>query len=56
MAADALQPEPGAIMVLADSVHFSADLIEHVVEETPFEMLVPRTGENGGDRRSFTAR
>lgn len=43
MAAEVLQPEPGQILALADSEHFSAELIEHVVVKTPFDALVPMT-------------
>ena len=41
MAAEILQPKPQQILVLADAEHFSADLIGHIVEKTPFDALVP---------------
>jgi hypothetical protein len=41
MAACILQPEPGQSLVLADSEHFAAELIEQIHSETHFELLVP---------------
>jgi hypothetical protein len=41
LAADILAPEPGQALVLADSEHFSTELLDRVKTETPFDLLVP---------------
>jgi len=41
MAGDILNPKPGAALVMADTEHYTADLIAHVQRQTPFELLVP---------------
>lgn len=40
-AADILNPEPSTALILADTEHFTAELIAHVQRQTPFELLVP---------------
>lgn len=41
MATRILQPEPGQTLVLADSEHFTAELIDQVHGQTHFQLLVP---------------
>jgi hypothetical protein len=41
LAADILAPEPGQTLVLADSEHFTAELLDRVKTGTPFDLLVP---------------
>jgi hypothetical protein len=41
LAADILAPEPGRALVLADSEHFTAELLDRVKTGTPFDLLVP---------------
>jgi hypothetical protein len=41
LAADILQPAPGQTLVLSDTEHYTADLVEHVASDTPFDLLLP---------------
>ncbi len=41
LAAEILAPAPGQVLVLADMEHLSAELIDHVDQNTNFDMLVP---------------
>jgi hypothetical protein len=41
LAADILAPGPGESLVLADMEHQSAELFDHVRQNTPFDLLVP---------------
>ena len=41
LAAEILNPRPGGSLVLADSEHFTAELLDHISSETNFDMLVP---------------
>ena len=41
MAAEILNPDPGQFLAVADAEHFTVDLVEHVAQGTPFDMLVP---------------
>jgi hypothetical protein len=41
MAAEILAPRPGETLVAADTEHFTVDLVDHVHDETPFEILTP---------------
>jgi Transposase DDE domain len=41
LVADILAPEPGRALVLADSEHFTAELLDWVKTETPLDLLVP---------------
>lgn len=41
LAAEILQPQPGQTLVLADTEHFAADLLDHVHCQTQFDLLVP---------------
>jgi hypothetical protein len=41
MAAQILNPQPGHILALADAEHFTAELLDHVQRDTPFDLLVP---------------
>ena len=41
MSSKILQTKPNETLVLADSEHFSFELFEHVVDRTPFDLLVP---------------
>lgn len=36
-----LGPQPGQTLVLADTEHYTAQLVDHVAAETPFDLLVP---------------
>ena len=36
-----LTPDPGSRLVLADSEHFAAELVDHLHQHTPFDLLVP---------------
>jgi hypothetical protein len=41
LAADVLDPEPGRSLVLADSEHFTTELLDRVKSGTAFDLLVP---------------
>src|SRR5208337_5203525 len=41
LASDILNPEPGKVLVLADSEHFTVELLDKVKTETKFDLLVP---------------
>ena len=41
LAADILQPSPGQTLVLADTEHYTARLVDHVAADTPFDLLLP---------------
>jgi hypothetical protein len=41
LAAEILDPEPGRALVLADSEHFTTELLDRVKGETAFDLLVP---------------
>ena len=41
LAADILQPKPHETLVLADAEHFTAELLDHIHEQTHFDLLVP---------------
>jgi hypothetical protein len=41
LAADILQGAPGPILVVADTEHYAADLVAHVADDTPFDLLLP---------------
>jgi len=41
LAAHILQPPDGHSLVLADTEHYTAQLIDHVHDQTPFDLLVP---------------
>lgn len=41
LAAAILAPEPGQALVTADAEHFSAGLLDHIRQETHFDLLVP---------------
>jgi len=41
MVADILKPRPGQTRILADTQHFSIQLFDHIVRNTPFDLLVP---------------
>jgi hypothetical protein len=36
-----LQPTPGQTLVLADTEHFTAEILRHVADETGFDLLIP---------------
>jgi hypothetical protein len=36
-----LNPAPGETLVLADSEHYSAEIVDHCKTETPFDLLIP---------------
>jgi Transposase DDE domain len=41
LAASILNPQPQVTLVLVDAEHFSAELLDHVHEQTRFDLLVP---------------
>jgi hypothetical protein len=41
LAADILNPEEGQTLVLADTEHYTVELLDRVSRETPFDLLVP---------------
>lgn len=41
LAASILTPQPHATLVLVDAEHFTAELLDHVQAQTPFDLLVP---------------
>lgn len=41
LAADILNPQHGQTLAVADTEHYTAELIEHVQAQTPFDLLVP---------------
>lgn len=41
LAADILNPDDGQTLVVADTEHYTAELIDHVHDQTPFDLLVP---------------
>lgn len=41
LAADILHPKPHETLVLADAEHFTAELLDHIHEQTHFDLLVP---------------
>lgn len=49
LAAEILDPQAGQSLVLADSEHFSAKLLDHLHGETKFDLLVPMGGKKLGD-------
>lgn len=51
VAAEILHPAPHQILVLADGEHFTAPLIEDVVGNTPFDLLVPAPSQRALEAR-----
>jgi hypothetical protein len=51
LAAAIVQPVPGQALVLADTEHFTADLIDHVHADSPFDLLVPAPAQRHLQRR-----
>jgi len=45
IASSILDPQPGQALVMADSEHFSAELVEDVHRRTGFDLLVPMPGQ-----------
>jgi hypothetical protein len=54
LATDILETEPGTALVLADSEHFSAELLDRIKTGTNFDLLVPMP-EGAGLRRQLRA-
>ena len=46
-----LQSSPGQALVLADCEHFTAELIAHVADHTPYDLLVPMPRHPGLQRQ-----
>ena len=46
LAADILDPDAGEMLVLADSEHFTAELLDHVRCRTGFDVLVPMSNQS----------
>jgi hypothetical protein len=51
MAARILSPRRRRPLVLADCEHFTADLFEHVTDDTPFKLLAPMPNHKGSQER-----
>ena len=47
LASEILDPKPGQALVLADSEHFTAELLDKVKTETIFDLLVPMPNRTG---------
>jgi hypothetical protein len=47
LATDIFNPEPGQILVLADSEHFTVELLDTIKAETKFDLLVPMANRRG---------
>jgi len=41
LAADILNPKEGQVLLVADTEHYTGQFVDHVHEETPFDLLVP---------------
>lgn len=46
MAAAILNPQGKAPLILADTEHYSAELLDHVAQRTDFEMMVPMSSKS----------
>ncbi len=51
LASEILDPPPKETLVAADTEHFTAQLIDHVDRETPFDMLVPIPNQQSVQKR-----
>jgi hypothetical protein len=51
MASEILDPPPKEILVAADTEHFTADLVDYVDQETPFDILVPIPNQRSVQKR-----
>ena len=51
MAREILSPQAGETLVVADMEHFTADLIDHVDQETPFDIMVPIPNQRSVQKR-----
>ena len=51
MAAQILEPSPDEVLVLADTEHFTAQLVDHVHLHTPFDLLTPISARFKSDCR-----
>jgi hypothetical protein len=51
MSAQILGPQPKETLVVADTEHFTAALVDHVHEETPFDILVPVPNQRSVQKR-----
>jgi hypothetical protein len=47
LASDILNPQAGQVLVLADSEHFTAELLDRVKTQTHFDLLVPMPRQRG---------
>jgi len=52
MAAEILGPQAQDALVVADTEHFASELLDHVSEQTPFDLLVPVPQQKHADRRA----
>jgi hypothetical protein len=46
LAAEILDPKPGQALVLVDSEHFTAELLDHTKSQTAFDLLVPMSNQS----------
>jgi hypothetical protein len=51
LAQQILQPQPGQVLVIADSEHFSSQLVHDVKQRTGFDLLVPLPSQPAHRRR-----
>ena len=51
MAAEILSPPQKEILVVADTEHFTAELVDHVHQETPFHILMPIPNQRSVQKR-----
>ena len=51
LAAQILDPIPQQALVAADTEHFSAELFDHVHDQTPFDLIVPITARRSTQKR-----
>jgi len=51
MCTDILNPKKGTILIVADAEHYTARLIDHVAQRTPFDLLVPMQQQKSYKKR-----
>jgi len=51
MAAQILAPQHKQVLVVADTEHFTGELLDHVAQETPFDILIPVPNQRSVQKR-----
>lgn len=51
LAAEILRPQPGECLALADSEHFTGELLDRLHTDSPFDLLVPMSKERSLQKR-----